>query len=84
MIKKSIFRISPFVVLAVLLLLFEVLFSHNPSGEGIRILMLRPFLLVGLLVLSDIVLKRVISKNKWLWTIELGMCLALLYYWVVS
>lgn len=85
MFKKWLGRLSPFVVLSVvtaLLFFAQLILAKGAEWKFAVSLKLFTFLLV--LLVLDFVFKLAFTKDYVLWVVELFLCLALLYYWVIS
>jgi hypothetical protein len=61
-----------------------LIFERGGPDEWRYPFLLRLLFFLVLIVVSDVILKRFIEKNYWLWIIELIMCLGFLYYWIIS
>lgn len=87
MLKKWFTRTSPFVILAVVsafILLYQTIFERGGPDGWKYPLLGKLFFLVVIIVAIDLILKRLIQKNYLLWTIELLLCLGVVYYWIVT
>jgi hypothetical protein len=47
-------------------------------------LLLKLLFFIIIIVITDFILKHLISRNYLLWIIEILMSLSLLYYWIVT
>lgn len=88
MIKKWFTRTTPFVIISVItsfIILYSLLVEKGGT-EGFRLsLVLRLFFFLLAIILLDIVLKFYISKKTFLiWILETLLCLALVYYWIIT
>ncbi len=87
MFKKWLVRTSPFVILslfAAAVLLYELVLEPGVP-EGLRYpLLLKLLFFIIIIVITDFILKHLISRNYLLWIIEILMSLSLLYYWIVT
>lgn len=88
MIKKWFNRVTPFVMLSVVLLLLILYFLiiERRVSEGFGYWsVLRIIIFLATVIVIDLALKYLISrKNYLIWIIEMFLCLGLLYYWIVS
>ncbi|MDQ6814389.1 MAG: hypothetical protein M3040_11670 [Bacteroidota bacterium] len=87
MIKKWFARTSPFLLLSIIiafLFVYQLLFERGGSNEWAHPWLLKLLFLFFLSIILDLILKHYISKNVWLWTIELLLCLGFIYYWIIS
>jgi len=86
--KKWFNRTSPFVILSVIIIivmLYELIFAGFGREEWRYPFLSRLLIFLIGIVVSDLVLKTLISsRNYWIWIIETFLCLALLYFWIVS
>jgi hypothetical protein len=87
MIKKWFLRTTPFVILAVItamLFVFQMVFAKTAFNDWKYNILIKLFLFLVFVVAVDVLLKWALKKNSWLWAIELFLCLALVYGWIIS
>jgi hypothetical protein len=86
-IKHRIKKITPFIILAVVAVIASVYFltTHGTGPEGVGLI---PFgsviVAIGIMLLADVLLKRVIKmKSLWIWLVEGLLLLGFIYYLII-
>jgi hypothetical protein len=85
--KRSVKNITPFIILAAIAVIGSIYFlaTHGTGPQGIGLI---PFgsviVAIGIMLLADVLLKRVIKmKSVWVWIVEGLLLLCFIYYLIV-
>ena len=87
MLKRRLFKTTPFLILYVLGLLgiiYQLIteFGRVDSWGYMAIFAVLPFIIA--MIIIDVLLKAFIKQSmKWVWIIEAFLSLVLIYYWIV-